>query len=82
MQKHNVCLRKWGWAWLYLAGGGVNSFRVLLGWRSSGPKAEGSNHLRRFVTPSFVTTISSMNGADLSRSGTWSSTVLVYKSVN
>ena len=24
MQKHNVCLRKKGWAWLYLAGGGVN----------------------------------------------------------
>ena len=24
MQKHNVCLRKLGWAWLYLAGGGVN----------------------------------------------------------
>ena len=46
----------------------ANSFRTL-GWSSSRPKAyEGFRPLRSSVTPSFVTTISSMNGADLSRS--------------
>ena len=60
----------------------ANSFRTL-GWSSSGPKAlEGFRLLRSFVTPSFVTIISSMNGADLSRSGTWLCTVLVNTSVN
>ena len=49
----------------------ANSFRTP-GWSSSGPKAiEGFRPLRSFVTPSFVTTISSMNGVGLSRSGTW-----------
>ena len=60
----------------------ANSFRTL-GWSSSGPKAlDGFRPLRSFVTPSFVTTLLSMNGTDLSRSGTWVCTVLVNTSVN
>ena len=44
----------------------ANSFRTL-GWSSSGPKAfEGFRPFSNFVTPSLVTTMSSMNGADLS----------------
>ena len=42
-----------------------------LGLSSSGPKAlDGFNPLRSFVTLSLVTKISSMNGTDLSRTGT------------
>ena len=60
----------------------TNSFRTL-GWSSSGPKAlEGFKPLRSFVTPSLVTTMSSMDGADQSRRGTWLCLVLVNTSVN
>ena len=41
----------------------ANSFKTL-GWSSSGPKAfEGFRPFSNFVTPSLVTTMSSMNGA-------------------
>ena len=62
----------------------ANSFRTL-GWSSSGPKAfEGFRPFSnfKFVTPSLVTTMSSMNGADLSRRGTWLCSDLVNTSVN
>ena len=48
----------------------ANSFKNL-GWSSPGPKAfEGFRPFSNFVTPSLVTTMSSTNGADLSRRGT------------
>ena len=59
---------------IYLQETIASSFRTL-GWSSSGPKAlEGFKPLRRLVTPSFETTMSSMKGADLLRNGTslWS----------
>ena len=60
----------------------ASSFRTL-GWSSSGPKAlEGSKPLRSLVTPSLETTISSMKGADLSRSGTWVRSFLLNTPVN
>ena len=61
----------------------ANSFRTL-GWSSSGPKAfEGFRPFSNFVSPSFiVTTMLSMNGADLSRRGTLLCSVLVNTSVN
>ena len=60
----------------------ANSFRTL-GSGPSGPKAmDGFNILRSFVTPSVVTTLSSMDGADLSRRGTWLCSVLVNTSVH
>ena len=60
----------------------ANSFKTL-GWSSSGPKAfEGFRPFCNFVTPSLVTTMSSMNGTDLSRRGTWLCSLLVNTSVN
>ena len=48
----------------------ANSFKTL-GWNSSGPKAfDGFRPFSNFVTPSLVTTMSAMNGNDLSRRGT------------
>ena len=48
----------------------ASSFRTL-GWSSSGPKSlEGFKPLRNLITLSLETAISSMKGADLSRSGT------------
>ena len=55
----------------------ANSFKTL-GWSSSGLKAfEGFRPFSNFVTPSLVTTMSSMNGTDLSRRGTWLCSLLV-----
>ena len=52
-------------------------------WSSSGPKAfEGFRLFSNFVTPSLVTTMFSMNGADLSRRGTLLCSFLVKTSVN
>ena len=60
----------------------ANSFRTL-GWSSSGPKSfEGFRPSSNFVTPSLVRTMSSMNGADLSRRGTWLCSLLVNTSMN
>ena len=60
----------------------ASSFRTL-GWSSSGPKAlEGFKLLRSLVTPSLETTISSMKGTDLSRSGIWVCSFLLNTSVN
>ena len=59
----------------------ASSFRTL-GRSSSGPKAlEGFKSLRSLITPS-LETISSMKGADLSRSGTWVCSILLNTSVN
>ena len=50
---------------------------------SSGPKAlDGFKPLRSLATPSLETTISSMKGADVSRSGTWVRSFLLNTSVN
>ena len=50
---------------------------------SSGPKAfEGFRPFSNFATPSLVTTMSSMNRADLSIRGTWLCSILVNTSVN
>ena len=47
------------------------------------PKAfEGFRPFSNFVTPSLVTTMSFMNGADLSRRGTWLCSLLENISVN
>ena len=60
----------------------ANSFKTL-GWSSSGPKAfEGFRLFSNFVSPSLVTTMSSMNGVDLSRRGTWLCSLLVKTPVN
>ena len=60
----------------------ASSFRTL-GWSSSGPKAlEGFKPLRILITLSLETTISSMKGADLSRSGTCVFSFLLNTSVN
>ena len=60
----------------------ANSFKTL-GWSSSGPKAfEGFRPFSNFVTPSLVTTMSSMNGADLSGIVAWLCSLLVKTSVN
>ena len=60
----------------------ASSFRNL-GWSSSGPKAlEGFKALRSLITLSLETTISSMKGAVLSRSGTWVYSFLLNTSVN
>ena len=55
-----------------------------LGLRSSSdPKAlDGFKPLRSLATPSLETTISSMKGANLSRSGTWVRSFLLNTSVN
>ena len=54
--------------WANTGPNSVASFFRTLGWSSS---LEGYKPLRSLVTPSLETTISSMKGADLSRSGTW-----------
>ena len=60
----------------------VNFFRTL-GWSSLRPIAfEGFRRFSNFVTPSLVTTMQSINGADLSRRKTWLCSVLVNLSVN
>ena len=58
----------------------ASSFRTLV-WSSSGPKAwKGFKPLRSLIIASLETTISSMKGADLYRSGAW--VFLLNKSVN
>ena len=60
----------------------ASSFRTLR-WSWSGPKAlEGFKPSRSLVTPSLETTILSMKGADLSRSGTWVCSFSLSTSIN
>ena len=69
--------------WAIIGPNSVANFFKTLGRSSSGPKAfEGFRPFSNFETPTLVTTMSSMNGADLSRRGTWLCSLLGKTSVN